>query len=133
MADLVGGQVLFSFASMPSALPYVQAGRLRAIAVSGGQRSPLFPSVPTVAEAALPGFESQDWQGILAPARTPADVIARLNADLVRILGLPEIKSKLAGVGFDVKTSTPQWFADFIRAETAKWARVLKQSGTKAE
>jgi len=133
MADLVGGQVLFSFASMPSALPHVQAGRLRAIAVSGGQRSPLFPSVPTVAEAALPGFESQDWQGMLAPARTPAGVIAKLNAELVRILGLPEIKSKLAGVGFEVKTSTPQWFAEFIQSETAKWARVLKQSGTKAE
>src|SRR4051812_26856625 len=83
MADLVGGQVAFSFASMPSALPYVQAGRLRAIAVGGATRSPLFPDVPTVAEAGLPGFVSEDWQGILAPAKTPASIVAKLNADLV--------------------------------------------------
>lgn len=133
MADLVAGQVLFSFASMPSALPYVQAGRLRAIAVSGRQRSPLFPNVPTVAESGLPGFESEDWQGILAPAKTPPDIIAKLNAEFVRILAAPDVRSKLAAVGFNAKTSTSQWFAEFIQAETAKWARVLKQSGTKVE
>jgi tripartite-type tricarboxylate transporter receptor subunit TctC len=129
MADLVGGQVAFSFASMPSALPYVQAGRLRAIAVGGATRSPLFPDVPTVAESGLPGFVSEDWQGILAPAKTPAAVVAKLNADLVRTLHTPEMTAKLAGAGFDVKTSTPQEFADFIREDTAKWARVLKRRG----
>jgi tripartite-type tricarboxylate transporter receptor subunit TctC len=132
MADLVGGQVSFSFASMPSALPYVQAGRLRAIAVGGAHRSPLFPDVPTVAEAGLPGFVSEDWQGILAPAKTPADVVAKLNSEFVHVLGLPDMKTKLAAAGFEVKTSTPQEFADFIRSETEKWARVLKRSGTKA-
>ncbi|HEY6863612.1 MAG TPA: tripartite tricarboxylate transporter substrate binding protein [Burkholderiales bacterium] len=133
MADLVGGQVSFSFASMPSALPYVQSGRLRAIAVGGAHRSPLFPDVPTVAEAGLPGFVSEDWQGILAPAKTPAATVAKLNADLVRTLHTPEMEAKLAGAGFDVKTTTPQEFADFIRADTAKWAKVLRRSGTKAE
>jgi tripartite-type tricarboxylate transporter receptor subunit TctC len=137
MADLVGGQVSFSFASMPSALPYVKAGRLRAIAVGGATRSPLFPDVPTVAESGaesgLRGFVSEDWQGILAPAKTPAGVVAKLNADLVRTLHTPEMAAKLAGAGFDVKTSTPQEFADFIRADTVKWARVLKRSGTKAQ
>ena len=133
MADLVGGQVSFSFASMPSALPYVQSGRLRAIAVGGAHRSPLFPDVPTVAEAGLPGFVSEDWQGILAPAKTPAATVAKLNADLVRTLHTPEMEAKLAGAGFDVKTTTPQQFADFIRADTAKWAKVLRRSGTKAE
>jgi tripartite-type tricarboxylate transporter receptor subunit TctC len=133
MADLVGGQVSFSFASMPSALPYVKAGRLRAIAVGGATRSPLFPGVPTVAESGLPGFVSEDWQGILAPARTPAAVVAKLNADLVRVLHLPEMEARLAGAGFDVKTTTPQEFADFIRADTAKWAGILKRSGTKAQ
>ncbi len=127
MADLVGGQVAFSFASMPSALPYVKAGRLRAIAVGGASRSPLFPDVPTVAEAGLPGFVSEDWQGILAPAKTPAAIVARLNADLVRTLHTPEMSAKLAGAGFDVKTTTPQEFADFIRADTAKWAKILKR------
>ena len=133
MADLVGGQVAFSFASMPSALPYVQSGRLRAIAVGGATRSPLFPDAPTVAESGLPGFVSEDWQGILAPAKTPAGVVAKLNADLVRTLHTPEMTAKLAGAGFDVKTTTPVEFADFIREDAAKWARVLKQSGTKAE
>jgi len=133
MADLVGGQVAFSFASMPSALPYVQAGRLRAIAVGGAHRSPLFPEVPTVAEAGLAGFVSEDWQGILAPAKTPAGVVAKLNADLVRVLHTPEMKAKLAGAGFDVKTSTPREFAHFIRSDTAKWAAILQRSGTKAQ
>ncbi len=127
MADLVGGQVNFSFASMPSALPYVQAGRLRAIAVGGATRSPLFPDVPTVAESGLAGFVSEDWQGILAPAKTPAAIVAKLNADLVRTLHTPEMTAKLAGAGFDVKTTSPQEFADFIRADTAKWAKVLKR------
>jgi len=133
MADLVGGQVAFSFASMPSALPYVQAGRLRAIAVGGAHRSPLFPEVPTVVEAGLAGFVSEDWQGILAPAKTPAGVVAKLNADLVRVLHTPEMKAKLAGAGFDVKTSTPREFAHFIRSDTAKWAAILQRSGTKAQ
>jgi tripartite-type tricarboxylate transporter receptor subunit TctC len=133
MADLVGGQVSFSFASMPSALPYVKAGRLRAIAVGGSRRSPLFPDVPTVAEAGLPGFVSEDWQGILAPARTPATIVAKLNAELVRMLHMPEMEARLAGAGFDVKTTTPQEFAEFIREDTAKWAKVLKRTGTKAQ
>src|SRR5262249_6826196 len=92
MADLVGGQVMFSFASMASAVPFVKAGRLRAIAVGGGERSTLFPDVPTVAESALPGFASEDWQGILAPAKTPTEIVGKLNAEIGRILLLPEVK-----------------------------------------
>jgi tripartite-type tricarboxylate transporter receptor subunit TctC len=133
MADLLGGQVSFSFASMPSALPFVQAGRLRAIAVSGAQRSPLFPQVPTVAEAALPGFASEDWQGILAPAKTPGNIITKLNHEIARVLAGQDVKAKLAAAGFDARTSTPQWFAEFIQSETLKWAKLLKQSGIKAE
>jgi tripartite-type tricarboxylate transporter receptor subunit TctC len=133
MADLVGGQVAFSFASMASAVPFVQSGRLRPIAVSGGQRSALFPDVPTVAESALPGFASEDWQGILAPAKTPPELIDKLNAQIARILALPEVKAKLTAAGFDPKPSTPQWFAEFIQAETLKWAKLLKQSGIKAQ
>ena len=133
MSDLVGGQVAFSFASMPSALQFVQSGRLRAIAVSGAQRSALFPNVPTVAEAALPGFASEDWQGILAPAKTPTDIISRLNQEIARVLTGQEVKAKLAAAGFDARTSTPQWFGEFIQAETVKWAKLLKQSGIRAE
>src|SRR5205085_6120726 len=126
MADLVGGQVHFSFASMASAVPFVRAGRLRAIAVSGAERSTLFPDVPTVAESGLPGFASEDWQGILAPAKTPPEVIGKLNGEIARVLAMPEVKAKLAAAGFDAKTSTPEWFAQFIQAETVKWARLLK-------
>jgi len=141
MADLVAGQVLFSFASMASALPFVHSGpmrgpmrgRLRAIAVSGAERSALFPDVPTLAESGLPGFASEDWQGILAPARTPPDTITKLNGEIARILAAPEVKSRLAAAGFEAKTSTPQWFAAFIRAETMKWEKLLKQSGIKAQ
>jgi tripartite-type tricarboxylate transporter receptor subunit TctC len=132
MADLVGGQVLFSFASMASAVPFVKAGRLRAIAASGGQRSALFPDVPTVDESGLPGFASEDWQGILAPAKTPSEVVAKLNGEIARILTLPEVKAKLTAVGFDPKPSTPQWFGQFIQAETLKWAKLLKSIGIKA-
>ena len=133
MADLIGGQVLFSFASMASAVPFVQSGRLRAIAVSGGQRSTLFPDVPTVAESGLAGFASEDWQGILAPAKTPPEVIMKLNGEIARILAMPEVKAKLATAGFDARTSTPEWFGQFIQAETLKWARLLKGIGIKAQ
>jgi tripartite-type tricarboxylate transporter receptor subunit TctC len=133
MADLVGGQVLFSFASMASAVPFVSSGRLRPIAVSGGQRSTLFPDVPTVAESGLQGFASEDWQGILAPANTSRDVVMKLNGEIARILALPEVKAKLAAAGFDAKTSTPEWFGQFIQAETLKWARLLKGIGIKAQ
>ena len=133
MADLVGGQVLFSFASMASAVPFVRSGRLRAIAVSGGERSALFPDVPTVAESGLPGFASEDWQGILAPAKTPQDTIMKLNAEIARILAVPEVKAKLAAAGFDAKSSTPEWFGQFIQAETLKWAKLLTGIGIKAQ
>jgi tripartite-type tricarboxylate transporter receptor subunit TctC len=133
MADLVGGQVLFSFASMASAVPFVRAGRLRAIAVSGGERSALFPDVPTVAESGLPGFASEDWQGILAPAKTPPEIIGKLNGEIRRILLLPEVKAKLQAAGFEPKPSTPEWFAQFIQAETLKWAKLLKGIGIKAQ
>jgi tripartite-type tricarboxylate transporter receptor subunit TctC len=108
-------------------------GRLRPIAVSGAQRSALFPDVPTVAESALPGFASEDWQGILAPAKTPPEIIGKLNAEIGRILLLPEVKAKLTAAGFDPKPSTPEWFAQFIQAETRKWAKLLKGIGIKAQ
>ena len=133
MADLMGGQVSFSFASMPSALPHVRSGRLRAIAVSAGKRSPAIPELPTVAESGLPGFASEDWQGILAPAKTPPEIVARLNGELQRVLGLPELKEKLIAAGFEARTSTPEWFGDFMKAETMKWAKVVKEAGIKAE
>ena len=133
MSDLVGGQVSFSFASMPSALPHVRSGRLHAIAVSAGKRSPAMPELQTVAESGLPGFAAEDWQGILAPAKTPPEIVARLNSELQRVLGLQDIKDKLIAAGFEARTSTPEWFADFMKVEAAKWAKVVKAAGIKAE
>lgn len=133
MSDLVGGQVSFSFASMPSALPHVRSGRLRAIAVGAGKRSPAIPELQTVAESGLPGFESQDWQGILVAAKTPSEIVARLNAELQRALEHQDIKAKLLVAGFEVRTSTPEWFGDFIKSEAVKWAKVVKEAGIKAE
>jgi len=133
MTDLIGGQVSFSFASMPSALPHVRSRRLHAIAVSAGKRSPAIPELPTVAESGLPGFASEDWQGILAPARTSPEIVAKLNGELQRVLGAPELREKLIAAGFEARTSTPEWFADFMKAETVKWAAVVKEAGIKAE
>jgi tripartite-type tricarboxylate transporter receptor subunit TctC len=118
---------------MASAVPFVRSGCLRAIAVSGAQRSALFPDVPTVAESGLPGFASEDWQGILAPAKTPPEIIGKLNGEIGRVLLLPEVKAKLEAAGFDPRPSTPEWFAQFIQAETVKWARLLKGIGIKAQ
>ena len=133
MSDLVGGQVSFSFASMPSALPHARSGRLRAIAVGAGKRSPAIPELPTVAESGLPGFASEDWQGILVAAKTPPEIVTRLNAELQRALGLPELKERLLASGFEARTSTPEWFGEFIKSETVKWAKVVKEAGIKAE
>src|SRR5262249_40011874 len=133
MADLVGGQVLFSFASMASAVPFVKAGRLRAIAGGGARRWALFPAVRRGAEPGLPGFASEDWQGILAPAKTPPDVVLKLNGEVARVLALPQVKAKLAAAGFDARPSTPEWFGQFIQAETLKWAKLLKGTGIKAQ
>jgi tripartite-type tricarboxylate transporter receptor subunit TctC len=133
MADLIGGQVVFSFASMPSALPHVRSGRLRAIAVSSGRRSPAIPELQTVAESGLPGFASEDWQGILAPARTPSEIIARVNAELQRVLALADVKEKLITAGFEARTSTPEDFSELMKAERVKWARVVAEAKIKAE
>jgi tripartite-type tricarboxylate transporter receptor subunit TctC len=133
VADLIGGHVAFSFASMPSAIPHVRAGRLRALAVAPAQRVPTAPELPTVAESGLPGFASEDWQGVLAPAKTPQDIVMRLNAEIHKVLGAPEVREKLDAQGFQVRLSTPQQFADLIRTESAKWARIVKDANIRID
>ncbi len=133
MSDLIGGQVSYSFASMPSALPHVRSGRLRAIAVSAGKRSPAIPELQTVAESGLPGFAAEDWQGILVAAKTPPDIVAKLNIELQRVLTLPEIRERLLVNGFEARTSTPEAFAALMKSETEKWTRVIREAGIKAE
>lgn len=133
MIDLVAGQVSLSFASMPSSLPFAKSGKLRAIAVGGAKRSPAAPEIPTVAENGLPGFDVTDWQGLLAPAKTPAAIVERLNREVIRILNEREVKERLSNAGLQVATSTPQQFADFIRAEIDKWGKVIRAAGIKPE
>ncbi|MCX7199484.1 MAG: tripartite tricarboxylate transporter substrate binding protein [Proteobacteria bacterium] len=133
VADLIGGHVGFSFASMPSALPHVRGGKLRALAVAPAQRVPSAPELPTVAESGLPGFSSEDWQGVLAPAKTPQDILMRLNGEIHKVLGTAEVREKLDAQGFQVRLSTPQQFAELIRSESTKWAKIVKEANIRID
>ena len=133
LADLLGGQVQLMFSTLPPALPHVKDGRLRALAVTSAKRSPATPELPTLNEAALPGFEAITWHGVVVPAGTPAAIIARLNREIVAILHLPEIVERLSSQGAEALGSTPEEFAAYIRSESLKWANVVKESGAKAE
>jgi tripartite-type tricarboxylate transporter receptor subunit TctC len=133
LVDLVSGQVSLMFGTAVSFLPYVKAGRLKALAVTNPKRSPVVPDVPTVAESGLPGFEALQWFGILAPAGTPKDIVTRLNADIVKILRQPDVRERLTSLGADVVGNTPEQFAAFLKADAAKWARIVKESGAKID
>jgi tripartite-type tricarboxylate transporter receptor subunit TctC len=133
MADLVGGQISGSFASMPSSIPFVRAGKLRALAVTAPKRSPAEPQVPTISEAGIPGFSVLDWQGLFTTAKTPAAVVNKLNAEVVRILALPDVIEKLAVAGVEIQTTTPREWGDFVKSEIAKWGKVVKDAHIKVE
>src|SRR5213594_4254793 len=133
LADLLGGQVQLMFSTMPPALPHVKDGKLRALAVTSAKRSPAAPELPTVDEIALPGFEANTWHGVVVPAGTPPAVVARLNREIVAILHLPDVVERLSGQGAEALGSTPEEFAAYIKSETLKWAKVVRDSGAKAE
>jgi tripartite-type tricarboxylate transporter receptor subunit TctC len=130
---LAGDQVQFMFATIPSVIQFVKAGRLRALAVTSLTRSASMPELPTLAELGLPEFEASSWFGVLGPHDMPREIVDKLHAELTRIMKVPEIRDKLTQQGADPVASTPEEFAAYIRAETAKWARVVKISGAKAE
>ena len=132
-ADAVSGQVQVTYASAASVLRFVQAGRLRALAVTSKGRSAQLPDVPSMVEAGLKEFELTSWYGLLAPAGTPQDVISRIHADLVAILKAPEIQKSFATQGLDMAGGTPQQFGDFIRAEGVKFARIAKAGNIQPE
>jgi tripartite-type tricarboxylate transporter receptor subunit TctC len=111
----------------------VQAGKLIALAVTGSKRSPVAPNLPTMVEAGLPGFEFSIWDGIFAPANTPPQVVKALNAALVKVIGMPDVREKLAAMGVDAQSSTPEALAAYLKADTAKWAKILKDSGVQPE
>jgi len=125
MIDMVGGQVNVMFVSAPQAIPQAKAGRIKALAIGSSRRIPQLPDTPTVAES-LPGFAAQSWVGMLAPAGVPKDIVARLHAELTKALADPEVRGKLAAQGFDVVGSTPAEFLAFARAESDKWAKVIR-------
>jgi len=133
VTDLMGGHVSAMFNTLVTALPQVKAGRLRGLAVTGTQRTALFPGVPTVAESGVPGFEVSGWYAILAPANTPAPVVTRLNTELLAILRLPEVRERLSADGSEAVGSTPQQLADRMKLEVVKWAKVVKAAGIPAE
>jgi tripartite-type tricarboxylate transporter receptor subunit TctC len=133
LADLLGGQVQLMFSTMPPALPHVKDGKLRALAVTSAKRSPAAPDLPTVDEIALPGFEANTWHGVVVPARTPAAIVARLNREIVAILHLPDVVERFSSQGAEALGTTPEEFAAYIRSETLKWAKVVRDSGAKAE
>ena len=132
-ADLLGGQVQMAFFGIPPLLPHIKSGKLRALAVTGMRRSPELPEVPTVHEAALPGYEVSPWYGLLAPAGTSRAIITRLNAEVARIVRSPEMMEKLASQGAEPGGGAPEDYAAAIRADTATWARVIKEAGLRGE
>jgi tripartite-type tricarboxylate transporter receptor subunit TctC len=129
LTDVIAGQADLMFDTMLSAMPQVKSGKLKALAVTSGARSPAAPDLPTVAESGLPGYEAIAWNGLLVPAGTPKDVVARLNAEVKRTLELPEVKERFAAQGFGAAWSPPEKYAAFIQSELAKWAKVVKASG----
>jgi tripartite-type tricarboxylate transporter receptor subunit TctC len=132
-ADMLAGLVSLSFPSMPSAVPHVKSGRLRALGVTTAKRSPAAPDIPTIAESGLPGYESTSWYGMLAPARTPPAVVTRLQEVIVSVLGSADMKEKLAAQGLDPVGNTPREFEAVIKSEITKWAKVIKASGARPE
>ncbi len=133
MADLLGGQIQLTFDNMLTVLPQVKGGKLRGLAVTLPARSSLAPELPTVAEAGLAGFEVKSWNGVLTPAGTSKDIIARLNGAIVKILREADLREKFRLQGVDLTPSTPEEFGAFIRQDITKWARVIQQSGARAE
>jgi tripartite-type tricarboxylate transporter receptor subunit TctC len=133
LQDLLGGQVQLMFDNLPPSLPQIKAGKLRALAVTSATRAPALPDTPTIAESGLPGFEASSWFGVLAPAGTSPAIVAKLNAEIAKWLASPEAKEKLAAVGANIGGGTPEDFARHIQAETAKWAKVVKESGAKVD
>jgi len=133
VADLLGGQVNIMFDNIPSSLPHIKAGKLHAIATTGAKRSSTLPDLPTVAEAGVPGYESGVWFGLVAPTGTPKDIIAKLNAEALKAVKLPDYQKRMNDLGYEIIAGSPEQMAERIKGEIARWGPVVKASGAKVE
>jgi tripartite-type tricarboxylate transporter receptor subunit TctC len=131
--DLLAGQVQLIFADMPIALPQAKAGKLRALAVTSGRRSPLLPEMATIAESGVPGYAVDNWWGVLAPRNVPKAIITKLNGEIVRAHGLPDLRERYAALGLEATSSTPDEFGRYIKAESDKFGKVIRASGAKVD
>jgi tripartite-type tricarboxylate transporter receptor subunit TctC len=130
---IVSGEISTLFATIPSAIQYFKSGKLRALAVSSAKRNAALPDLPTVAEAGVPGYEAIEWQGVMVPAGTPRDVVLKLNQALAKIVSLPDVKERVAALGSDLVTDTPEQFDAFVKHELAVWSKVVKDVGIKID
>jgi len=133
MIDLLGGQVQVMFNNLVELAPHIKAGKLRALAVATPKRISAMPDLPTIAEAGVPGYEVFLWYGMVAPAGTPKEIINKLNAEILKIQQMPDVKERLDKMGAEPIDFTPEQMADYIKAEIAKWAKVIKDAGVKPE
>ncbi len=133
LTDVIAGQAQLMFATSASVIPYIKAGRLRALAVTTARRSAAVPELPTLSEAGVPGFEAITWHGVVVPGATPEPLVERLNRDIVKVLRLPDLRERLESLGAEVVAGTPRDFADYIAREIPKWTKVVKDSGARAE
>ena len=133
IVDLLAGHVSLATATMLTGLPHVKSGRLRCLGTTGAQRAAVLPEFPTIAEAGVPGYEASQWYGVLAPTGTPKEIVARLNAEIVRILQAPDMKQKLVADGTDPVGSSPDEFARYIKSELVKWGKVARDAGIQPE
>ncbi len=133
LTDVIGGQIQFSVPTIAGGLPLSRSGKLRALAVTGAQRSPAEPALPTVAESGVPGYQASNWYGFAAPAKTPRAIIDKLNREFTRIMAASDVREKLLNVGMEPTTTTPEQYTEFVKAEIVKWTRVVKSAGIQAE
>ena len=133
VTDLIAGQTQLTITGVPPLYPFVQSGRLRGIAVGSTKRLPMMPDMPTIAEAGVKGYESSTWFGPLAPAKTPREIVVRLNAELLKILQRPDVKKRFSEEGVEALGSTPEEFGAYIKAEIERWGSVIKAAGVRPE
>ena len=133
LIDLLAGHVAVNVSGMSSSIAHVRSGKLRALGITSARRSTAAPEIPTVAEAALPGYEAMQWYGMLAPAGTPRDIIGRLNGEIIKLLNSPDVKERFGKQGVEVRTSTPEQFSTFLRSEVDRWGKVIREAGIKAD